>query len=520
MLTRRHVARGCAVLVAATLAAQPVSTGAQTRASGQTRPAAQTPAPTQASSARSAARLETLSPADLVQATAQSRLQDDLAAMQSFRPGYGFWQYVFRIPDGAIAYGSASDGRLLAVFPARGDWTREGVWDDPSLKPILAHQRLSTRLSDRRDEVAALLEQASGALVVHNPTRGLFVEPNAARYGRFLEEWARIYERFGVPADLGLAQGLVESGLNGTVRSEARAIGFCQWLMGNWNVLKRLSPHVIEGYNQTTQAPYCAAYLSVLATKYGSYIPALSEHHAGGTNVGRTLSNGQRLGGQDVREHYFMGAAFTRDIRALAPNSYSDVYGTYGPRSFYYAEMIFGNTFNVRRIMESQKQVPIYAMRTTRAIPLTEITRRTKLSADEVRRYNPALTRSVPARATLYLPVHVPAFGTNVSFWQRPAPDAYTEVLAAFMALDRRPEEWDTDAIVPALRGFERRFRATRSEEGVVMATVLGYVIQEVLTSGRGAILEEFRSSPAVQRQFERAVLEREAAHSAGAANR
>jgi hypothetical protein len=69
------------------------------------------------------------------------------------------------------------------------------------------------------------------------------------------------------------------------------------------------------------------------------------------------------------------------------------------------------------------------------------------------------------------------------------------------------------------LRGFERRFRNTRSEEGTVMATVLGYVIQEVLTSGRGAILEEFRNSPDVQRQFERAVLEREAAlgSSAGA---
>lgn len=510
MLTRRNVARGCAVLVLATLAAPPASTEAQTR------PAAQTSAPAQAASPRPA-RLDATSSAELIQARVQARFQDDLAAMQNFRPGYGFWQYVFRIPDGSIAYGSASDGRLLAVFPARGDWSKEGVWDDPSLKPLLANRALSPRLSDRRDEVAAVLQQASGA-VVHNPTRGLFVAPNAERYGRFVEEWARIYERFGVPADLGLAQGLVESGLNGTVRSEARAIGFCQWLMGNWNVLKKLSPHVIEGYNQTTQAPYCAAYLSVLATKYGSYIPALSEHHAGGTNVGRTLSNGQRLGGEAVREHYFLGAAFTRDIRALSPRAYSDVYGTYGPRSFYYAEMIFGNTFNVRRIMETQKQVRIYAMRTTRAIPLTEITRRTKLSADEVRRYNPALIRSVPASATLYLPVHVPAFGTNVTYWHRPAPDAYTEVLSDFMSLDRRPEEWDTEAIVPVLRSYERRFRATRSEEGTVMATVLGYVIQEVLTSGRGAILEKFRSSPDVQEQFERAVLEREAAHSTGTA--
>ena len=40
---------------------------------------------------------------------------------------------------------------------------------------------------------------------------------------------------------------------------------------------------------------YCAAYLTILATMYGSFIPALSEHHAGGVNVGRTLINGQRL---------------------------------------------------------------------------------------------------------------------------------------------------------------------------------------------------------------------------------
>lgn len=456
-------------------------------------------------------RLDAMSSGEIVQLRTQGRFQEDLIAMQTFRPGYAFWQHVFRIPDGSIAYGSAVDGRLLAVFPARGDWSRQGVWDDPKLRPLLARRQLPRSLGDRRDEVAALFEPVIGP-IVHNPTRGLFVAPNAERYGRFLGEWGRIYERFGVPPELGLAQGLVESGLNGTVRSEARAIGFCQWLMGNWNVLKRLSPHVIEGYNQTTQAPYCAAYLSILGTKYGSFIPALSEHHAGGTNVGRTISNGQRLGGRDVREYYFLGSAFTRDLRGLSPRSYRDVYGTYGPRSFYYSEMIFGNTFNVQQIMESQKQTRIYAMRTTRAIPLSEVTRRTKLPVDEIRRYNPALIRQVPARATLYLPMYVQAFGQNVTFWHEPAPKSYTDVLGDFLALDHRPEEWDSEGIVPVLRGFERRFRGTRSEEGIVMATVLNYVIQEVLTSGRGAILDEFRTSPRVRQLFEEAVLEREAA--------
>lgn len=78
-----------------------------------------------------------------------------------------------------------------------------------------------------------------------------------------------------------------------------------------WSCRRRtpiLAPNVIEGQNQTTQAPYCAAYLTILATKYGSFIPALSEHHAGGTNVGRVVINGERLGGQSVRERYFLGS--------------------------------------------------------------------------------------------------------------------------------------------------------------------------------------------------------------------
>ena len=109
---------------------------------------------------------------------------------------------------------------------------------------------------------------------------------------------------------------------------------------------------MIEAYNQTTQAPYCAAYLTILATKYGSFIPALSEHHAGGTNVGRTLINGERLGGEDVREHYFLGGEFVRDLRSLAPRTFRDLYGTYGPRSALYAEMVFGNITNVERLMD------------------------------------------------------------------------------------------------------------------------------------------------------------------------
>ena len=118
-----------------------------------------------------------------------------------------------------------------------------------------------------------------------------------------------------MPADIGLAQVIFESGLNATTRSEANAVGFCQWLQRNWKRLNHFSPTPIEGRNQTTQAPYCAAYLSVLATKYGSFIPALSEHNAGGTNVGRALINGQYLGAKDVRTRYFLGSQLARDLR-------------------------------------------------------------------------------------------------------------------------------------------------------------------------------------------------------------
>ena len=98
--------------------------------------------------------------------------------------------------------------------------------------------------------------------LVHNPTRGQFLLPNVPDYGPFLDEWSLIYERFGVPAEIGLAQAILESGLKGTARSRANALGLCQWLRRNWQYLDRLSPAVIEAYNQTTQAPYCAAYLS------------------------------------------------------------------------------------------------------------------------------------------------------------------------------------------------------------------------------------------------------------------
>lgn len=142
--------------------------------------------------------------------------------------------------------------------------------------------------------------------------------------------------------------------------------------------MKGLAPYVIEGHNQTTQAPFCAAYLSILATKYGGFIPALSEHHTGGANVGRTLINGERLGprtiflGRRVRPR--SACRVSRCIQRSVRHARS--------RSFLYAEMVFGNAPTVTHLIATTPQSKIFAMRTTRSLTITDISRRLGLSAD------------------------------------------------------------------------------------------------------------------------------------------
>jgi hypothetical protein len=377
-----------------------------------------------------------------------------------------------------VVFGSAADGRRLAVVRA-------------------------TRGLDR-EAIARRLEAANGP-VIHNETRGTFASPGLERYGSLFEEWGAIYERFGVPRQLGLAQALLESGFIGTRRSEADAVGLCQFLESNWKILDRIDPSVLEIGNQTTQAAYCAAYLTVLATKYDSFIPALSDHHAGGTNVGRVLVNGERLGGTHPRDQYFLGSDLAVGLRMIANGGYSDIYGSYGPRSYRYAEMVFGNASRIEDTIARTPQARVYAMRTARAFGVDEIARRTGLSPDAVRRFNPALVKKVPAGATLYLPILDTTFGTDVSFWHREATSAFADVLEEFLTLEVTPLEWETPRFAATLKDFERRFHETGAEEGIVMATMLSYVRRDAM-GPRASILTTFRNSDKIQNLFAQGV--------------
>ena len=243
----------------------------------------------------------------------------------------------------------------------------------------------------------------------------------------------------------------------------------------------------------------------------GSFIPALSEHNAGGTNVGRALITGAHLRAEDVRTRYFLGSKLSLDLRALPGGSYGPVHESYGPRSYRYAEMVFGNTFNVASLMASTHQEPIYAMRTPRAISLDEIVQRTNLAADDVRLFNPALVDRVPPDGTLYLPQHVNDFGRDVAFWRRPPDPSYSSVLDDFVRLDADPERWDDPSFAPVLSEFRRRFSQTNTEEGTVMATVLAYAMDQAYASSRRALLSEFRRSEQVRVLITRGVLELDA---------
>jgi hypothetical protein len=113
----------------------------------------------------------------------------------------------------------------------------------------------------------------------------------------------------------------------------------------------------------------------------------------------------------------------------------------------------------------------------------------------------------VPKGANLYLPVQGGQFGTDVSFWHRPATPEFQAVLDDFLSLDATPDEWDDPSFDRLLGEFRRRFRETNTEEGAVMDAVLGYVMQEMPLTRR--VLNEFRSSREVRDLFQQGVTRR-----------
>src|SRR5690606_9072977 len=151
------------------------------------------------------------------------------------------------------------------------------------------------------------------------------------------------------------------------------------------------------------------------------------------------------------------------------------------------------------------------AMRPSRSIPLSEITRRTGLSADEVKRFNPALVRQVPAGADLYLPMYVEEFGKDVAFWHREPTPEFSAVLNDFIRLNASLDEWEDPAFRAVLREFAARFKETGTEEGQVMSTALHYVMDEMYSERRLEILEEYAQSERIRILFEQGVRDREA---------
>jgi hypothetical protein len=109
------------------------------------------------------------------------------------------------------------------------------------------------------------------------------------------------------------------------------------------------------------------------------------------------------MGATDVRAKYFLGSQLARDLRELPGKTYEDIYGSYGPRSYLYAEMVFGNTFIVNTLMTATPQEPIYAMRTPRAITLAEIVKRTGLSCKRSATFQSSAPRSRARRSRRYI---------------------------------------------------------------------------------------------------------------------
>ena len=130
------------------------------------------------------------------------------------------------------------------------------------------------------------------------------------------------------------------------------------------------------------------------------------------------------------------------------------------------------------------------------------------MSTSELKRFNPALVKQVPARANLYLPEYMEEFGPDVSFWHEPPSPLFASALDDFVRLEPGFRRWHEPSFETTLRGFQRRFEDTGTEDGAVMATMLRYVIGDLRTSRRAEILSQFRTSERILQLFQRGVRE------------
>ena len=75
---------------------------------------------------------------------AEARLQADLDVVRAFRPAYPFWQHIFTIPDGRIAFGSARRRPAAGDLPFEGGLGNAGaVWPEPDLGTALARRQMA-----------------------------------------------------------------------------------------------------------------------------------------------------------------------------------------------------------------------------------------------------------------------------------------------------------------------------------------------------------------------------------------
>ena len=135
------------------------------------------------------------------------------------------------------------------------------------------------------------------------------------------------------------------------------------------------------------------------------------------------FSDGTRVGADEPRERYFLGADLARELRSIG-DEYKDIYQSAVRALPHTRKWCSATPLPSRHHRRDAAAARAFGMRTTRSMPLAEIIRRTGLTADEVRRFNPAL--AVRPRGCDALPPCVRLVGRDVSFWRRQASSDYS----------------------------------------------------------------------------------------------